>query len=171
MDTFLYICTMEQGVHIVAFTGHREYDGSANEALGEVVDALYRAGARTFRVGMAEGFDLAAAEAVMGLMSQADDVVLEACVPWSGFHQRFSAENRVRYEAVLVRATVVRYVATHYDPTVFHRRNDMLVAGADVVVAWWCGKPSGTGYTVGRAKKCGARVVNLYPDSQLSIAF
>lgn len=55
----------EDRLTTVAFTGHRTYDGQAAAALRTTVGELYARGFRTFLCGMAVGFDLAAAEAVL----------------------------------------------------------------------------------------------------------
>ena len=55
----------EDRLTTVAFTGHRTYDGQAAAALRTTVGELYARGFRTFLCGMAMGFDLAAAEAVL----------------------------------------------------------------------------------------------------------
>ena len=155
--------------HIVAFTGHRNYNGTANRELFEAVAQLYAEGARTFRIGMAEGFDLCAGEAVVELMGEHSDIILEACIPWPTFSNRFNTTDRSRYEAILRRTNIVRYASTEYHKSVFRSRNDMLVDGADYLVAWWDGSPSGTGYTVGRARKNRCHILNLYPDPQLNL--
>ena len=49
----------------VAFTGHRTYCGEAAAALAAAIRGLHAHGFRTFLCGMAVGFDLAAAEAVL----------------------------------------------------------------------------------------------------------
>ena len=49
----------------VAFTGHRTYCGEASAALAAAIRGLHAHGFRTFLCGMAVGFDLAAAEAVL----------------------------------------------------------------------------------------------------------
>ena len=51
----------------VAFTGHRTYCGEASAALAAAIRGLHAHGFRTFLCGMAVGFDLAAAEAVLEL--------------------------------------------------------------------------------------------------------
>lgn len=57
---------MELDFHTTAaFTGHRTYGGEADAALRATVRRLYARGFRTFLCGMAVGFDLAAAEAVL----------------------------------------------------------------------------------------------------------
>ena len=58
-------CMTEDRLTTVAFTGHRTYGGQAATALRATVGELYARGFRTFLCGMAMGFDLAAAEAVL----------------------------------------------------------------------------------------------------------
>ena len=162
---------MNNATHIVAFTGHRTYDGSANDTLMATIRELYFEGAHHFRVGMAEGFDLAAGEAVVSLMQEHHDIILEACIPWPTFNARFSTTDQQRYNNILTQATIIRYSGEAYHPTIFHHRNDMLIEEANIVVAWWNGGSSGTGYTVKRAKKLGLIIKNIHPKNQLSIEF
>ena len=77
---------------IVAFTGHRTYQHSAEEQLRTTILSLYNQGVRTFRVGMAEGFDLAAAEAIIEIMSESRDITLEAYIPWQGFNSHLTSD-------------------------------------------------------------------------------
>ena len=154
---------MKSTLHIAAFSGHRSYDNSVDCRLRSVVADLYAEGVRIFRVGMAEGFDLAAGEAVVALMALHDDVVLEAYVPWPLFSARFGRENKLRYDAIIAKAHVIRYAGFAFQNNIFHQRNDMMVDGAGYLVAWWNGARSGTGYTVGRARRQHAKIINLYP--------
>ena len=155
---------MKTPQHIVAFSGHRSYDGSADDRLRSVVADLYAEGVRIFRVGMAEGFDLAAGEIVVSLMELHDDIVLEAYVPWPLFSARFEMESKQKYDAIIAKAQVIRYAGFAFQNSIFHQRNDMLVDGAGYLVAWWNGSRSGTGYTVGRARRQRTKIVNLYPS-------
>lgn len=156
---------MKTSQHIVAFSGHRSYDGSADDRLRSVVADLYAEGVRIFRVGMAEGFDLAAGEVVLSLMELYDDIVLEAYVPWPLFSARFDRESKLKYDAVIAKAQIIRYAGFAFQNTIFHQRNDMLVDGAGYLVAWWNGSRSGTGYTVSRARRHHAKIINLHPGS------
>lgn len=158
---------MKSTLNIVAFSGHRSYDNSADDRLRSVVADLYDDGVRIFRVGMAEGFDLAAGEVVLSLMDVHDDIVLEAYVPWPLFSARFERKSRVKYDAIIAKAQVIRYAGFAYQNNVFHQRNDMLVDGAGYLVAWWNGSRSGTGYTVGRARRHHAKIINLHPSSSI----
>ena len=156
---------MKTSQHIVAFSGHRSYDGSADDRLRSVVADLYAEGVRIFRVGMAEGFDLAAGEVVLSLMELYDDIVLEAYVPWPLFSARFDRESKLKYDAVIAKAQIIRYAGFAFQNTIFHQRNDMLVDGAGYLVAGWNGSRSGTGYTVGRARRQRSKIINLHPSS------
>jgi uncharacterized phage-like protein YoqJ len=158
---------MKSTLNIVAFSGHRSYDNSADDRLRSVVADLYDDGVRIFRVGMAEGFDLAAGEVVLSLMDVHDDIVLEAYVPWPLFSARFERKSRVKYDAIIAKAQVIRYAGFAYQNNIFHQRNDMLVDGAGYLVAWWNGSRSGTGYTVGRARRHHAKIINLHPCSSI----
>ena len=169
LRTFSYLCHVKREYSIVAFTGHRHYDGSANDNLRQVVAQLYAEGARQFRVGMAEGFDLAAAEAVIEFMDNHDDIELVAHAPWPEFYKLMSSIDQQRYHNILDHCSITRYTAPQYNPTIFRLRNDRLVEDADTVVAWWDGSQSGTGYTVRRARAQHCRIVNLYPDPQQSL--
>lgn len=158
---------MKTTLHIAAFSGHRSYDNSVDDRLRSVVADLYAEGVRTFRVGMAEGFDLAAGGVVVELMELHDDIVLEAYVPWPLFSVRFDRESKTKYDNIIAKAQVIRYAGFAFQNTIFHQRNDMLVDGAGYLVAWWNGSRSGTGYTVGRARRHHAKIINLHPTSSI----
>ena len=103
----------------VAFTGHRTYRGAAADALRRTVGELYARGFRTFLSGMAVGFDLAAAEAVLELRERAPGVRLVAAVPFRGQEMRFSPADRERFRRVLAEADSVEVLAPAY-----HQRVD-----------------------------------------------
>ena len=74
----------EDRLTTVAFTGHRTYGGQAAAALRATVGELYARGFRTFLCGMAMGFDLAAAEAVLACRdSETGSAFSPATVPVS----------------------------------------------------------------------------------------
>jgi uncharacterized phage-like protein YoqJ len=153
--------------YIVSFTGHRNYNNSADDKLRETVTSLYNIGARIFRVGMAEGFDMVAAEIVMELMSENSDITMEAYIPWPEFDKRLNASDAVRFRKILSCCDRRHIASEEYNKGVFHKRNDMLIDGADYIVAWWNGSSSGTGYTVKRARRNHIRIINLYPSAQM----
>ena len=95
----------------VAFTGHRTYRDAAADALRRTVGELYARGFRNFLSGMAVGFDLAAAEAVLELRERAPGVRLVAAVPFRGQEMRFSPADRERFRRVLAEADSVEVLA------------------------------------------------------------
>jgi len=154
----------------VAFTGHRSYDGSAAEQLVRTVRALYGRGYRTFLSGMAPGFDLAAAEAVLDLAEECPGIGVVAVIPFAGHIDRQSEADRRRYRRVLERAADVVTLAGHYTRQAYFCRNDFLVDNASYVVSWYDGDVGcGTGYTVRRARRNRLPVENLYPDPQRTL--
>ena len=156
---------------VAAFTGHRTYKRSGDDRLRATIEQLYDEGVRLFRVGMAEGFDLAAGDILLTIREEHPSLRIEAIVPYPQFAERFNICDRQLYKAIISKADIVRYADEEYHYGVYHKRNDMLVEGADVVVAWWNGRPSGTEYTIGQARRIGCRIINIYFDSQLEIDF
>lgn len=147
----------------VAFTGHRNYDGSADAELQDLLETLYQRGYRRFLSGMAWGFDLAAAEAVIALRQRYSDVELVAVEPYAWFGRLFKGDDLVLYERVKAAADEVVVVGCSGEPTDYIARNDYLVDNASVVVAWWNGAlRGGTAYTMRRAKKARLECHNLF---------
>lgn len=160
----------------VAFTGHRAMRyaaGDSAEALRVRLDAtlreLYARGVRTFYSGMAEGFDLLAARAVLDLRRECADVQLVAAVPFRGHGRLFSAVVQRDYEQILRSANRVEVLAEEYSRESFLRRDDYMVERSATVVAWFDGRAGGTAYTVARARSLGCEVINLYRDGQMEL--
>lgn len=194
----------------VAFSGHRTYCGdvvlrqfvgtdgaafrqavgasdsiTAAEALHLVVEELYRRGFRTFLCGMAVGFDLAAAEAVLALRERvagtsrsigphpprnaetwcAHAPQLIAVVPFSGQERRFSSADRARFDRVSALADHRVVLSPGYHAGCYAVRNNYLVDNASLLVAWYNGSKGGTHYTVRRALRKGLKIRNLCPCS------
>lgn len=148
-----------------AFTGHRTYDGSADEALRRTVRQLHASGVRTFLTGMAVGFDLAAAEAVLACRDTIPDMRLVAVVPFRGQASRFPSPDRERYERILAAADERVVLSEGFYRGCYAVRNDYLVEHASRLVAWYDGSPGGTRYTVRRAERKGRRIIHLHPDA------
>lgn len=154
---------------VVSFTGHRNYNNSANNKLRDTITSLYNIGARIFRVGMAEGFDMTAAEIVIELMSEHNDIALEAYIPWPEFANHFNNSEAQRYDNILKHCSSLYLASDEFNKGVYHKRNDMLVEDANYLVAWWDGSSSGTGYTVKQARKKHLKLINLYPSQQMTL--
>ena len=116
--------------HTAAFTGHRRYDGECDDALRAVVRELYGRGFRVFWSGMALGFDLAAAEAVLALRGELPGLRLCCAVPFPGQADRFPEADRLRYMRILDRADERRSLRV---------MNRVVTCAATSL--WWSGRP------------------------------
>ncbi len=146
----------------VAFTGHRTYPYDATR-LRTVLEELYTAGNRIFLSGMAVGFDLAAAEAVLSLRERHADVVLIAVVPFRGQAERFSEKDRERFYRILAEADKQVLLSERYHAGVYRVRNNFLVDHAATLVTWYDGHKGGTHYTIRRALYRHRRLIHLHP--------
>ena len=149
-----------------AFTGHRRYGGESDDALHAVVRELYGRGIRAFWCGMAMGFDLSAAEAVLALREELPGLQLCCAVPFPGQADRFPEADRIRYGRILDRADEVATLAPRYEPRCYLRRDEFMVERSSVVVAWFDGSRGGTRYTWDYARRCKAERINLWRDGQ-----
>lgn len=150
----------------VAFTGHRTYRAEAGALLRETIEGLYACGMRTFLSGMAVGFDLAAAEAVVACRADCPELRLVAVVPFAGQQNRFGPTDRSRYERLLAGADDAVVLSELYYRGCYAVRNDYLTDHASVLVAWYDGSRGGTQYTVRRALAMGREVRNLHPSAR-----
>lgn len=152
----------------IAFTGHRQerITTDRNTLFAELystVIELYTNGYNTYLTGMAQGFDLLAAEAVWQYRNDNHaDIRLIAVIPFHTQFARFSPEDKHRYFRIAQIAECV-ILAENYYTGCFHRRNDYLTDNASVVVAYYDGIPQGgTHYTVQRAIRKLLTVINLF---------
>lgn len=146
----------------VCFTGHRNYDGRADEALRNAIRRHYAAGRRIFITGMAAGFDLSAGESLVALRGELPGVQLHCAVPFAGHERSFRGDLRARYMRLLEAADDVVVLSPRHDSRVYHRRNDYMVEHSAAVIAWFDGSAGGTEYTLHRALQAGLSVENLW---------
>lgn len=152
-----------------AFTGHRSYRHEADEALRRTVAALRSEGVCRFLSGMAVGFDLAAAEAVLACRASDPAIRLIAAIPFRGQERRFPPDERRRFERIVAEADETYCLSESYHPACYHVRNDFLVARAATLVTWYDGTAGGTRYTVERARSCGRRLIHLHPATPAAV--
>ena len=145
----------------VAFSGHRTYQGEANEELRGVVARLYDEGYRRFLCGMAWGFDLAAGEAVVELKRTHSDVELIAALPYRNFSKLFHADDAEQYKRVADAADAIVVVSESEGKEAYRLRNDYLVDNASALVAYCEGVQGGTRYTMARARREGLTVFDI----------
>ena len=159
----------------VAFTGHRKeriLQGFGNdprilaqirEAVAGMVIELYGQGYKEYYTGMASGFDMTAAEAVLQVRERYEGIKLIAAVPFRKQPLWFEAEDRLLYARLLERMDRVVMVSENYHKGCYLRRDEYMVRKADTVIAYWDLVPKGgTFYTVSKALESGKPVINLY---------
>ncbi|MGI5906839.1 MAG: SLOG family protein, partial [Candidatus Pararuminococcus gallinarum] len=73
--------------------------------------------------------------------------------PYEGFESRWSEDWKVRYNAVMEQADLVRYVCKGYSRACFQIRNEWMVDRAARVIAVYNGEPGGTRNTIEYANK------------------
>ena len=161
------------------FTGHRPREVMAFEPLDARCERLTEAFDREvqrlvqqqrvdmFLCGMADGFDLFAAQRLLWLRRMdriPQGVCLIAVLPYPG-HIRSMPRKRwtEAYQEVLLYAQDALVVSAEYGPEAYKKRNAYMVEHARYVLAFWNHSPrSGTGQTVRMAEKSGRTIVNLY---------
>lgn len=163
----------------VAFSGHRTFKNispdndlfagpgdrtpaAVSQRVRETVMALHGEGYRHFLCGMAEGFDLLAAEAVIELKRDLPELRLVAVIPFPGQAAGFDIRTRERYDGIVACCDDTVTICHSYGTDCFHRRNDHLIDHSDVLVCYFNGSKGGTAYTVRRALKARLRVINLW---------
>ncbi len=152
--------------HRCCFTGHREQKlrRPAKRIIEDLEKEIRKAiaeGYTTFITGMAYGVDIWAGEIVIALKKEHPEIRLIAAVPFPGFEDRWSAEWKRRYQELLHKADLVRYICDKYSASAYQRRNEWMVDRSTRVIAVFNGEPSGTKNTIDYANKVGVPVVVL----------
>ena len=147
------------------FTGHRQLAPATLSLLTAHLDAalsaLYQSGCRHFYAGGALGFDTLAAERVLAMKKTYADIRLHLLLPCRGQSLGWEAADIARYEAILAGCDTYQYISEHYYAGAMAKRNQALIAHADVCIAFLQREKSGAGQTVRAAQAAGIPVINL----------
>lgn len=151
----------------VAFTGHRFIPYGKlpmlKAALKNVIIELYTKGYNNYYCGMAIGFDLLSAEAVLSLKAEYKGLRLIAVVPYRNQDERFSFTDKKRYRSILNKADETIILREDYCQGCLLRRNDYMLAYSNQVIAYFDGEnKGGTFYTCRNAQAEGMPVINLF---------
>lgn len=157
------------------FTGHRPEklpDGGADGSvlvsavksmlLSEINEAVC-CGYNRFLTGMARGVDLWAGAMVADLIGDGVPVSLSAVFPYKGCENRYSEQDSVLSQKILSAADDVVYVSRGYYKGCMAERNRYLVEHSSRLIAVVTDYSSGTGQTIGFARKAGLelRIINI----------
>lgn len=171
---------MDTGI-TVAFTGHRPKDlppsystsdlyksESWRSVINTVKEQLKSLKATTAISGMAQGFDTAAALAVLSLRDEEHyPISLHLEIPCPGQESLWPQPDQLLYHSILSKADTVHYIVPpgHVFPGkyIFLLRNKKMVDQADTVIALWTGKETGGTYqTINYAKREHKPIINIW---------
>ena len=160
----------QKRMHRVCFTGHRPEKLKQSESV--IVKALETAikeaiadGKNVFISGMARGVDIWAAEIVLRLRNEGQNVKLICASPYDGFERGWSAEWQRRYNVILAAADLVRFICPGYSRACFQIRNEWMVDHSSLVIAVFNGQPSGTKNTIDYAKRKSVPCWNILSET------
>lgn len=142
---------------ILAGTGHREgkYDSQFEQRLEK---AFLDSKPAAYIQGLASGFDLVSASIAIDL-----GIPVVSAKPWTTHTPRVSDRSLYEYVVKYSEETFVVTESDHYPgPWVYQVRNVWMVDEANLIVAYWNGKPGGTANCIKYANKQDKKVRNIY---------
>ena len=152
----------EKRKYRVCFTGHRPEKLTRHEC--QVIRGLEAAikkaiadGYKVFISGMAPGVDIWAAEIVLQLRDKGADIKLICAIPFEGFEKRWP-EWEGRYNAIMEKADLVRFICKGNIRGVHQIRNVWMVDHSARVIAVFNGEKSGTKNTIDYANRVGVEI-------------
>ena len=155
-----------------SFSGHRkeefDFDKSIKGdmfkrflkvAIKEAIDK----GCDTFYCGMAQGFDIIAAEALISIKERDNlsNIRLISVMPYKNQHKKWGASWRKRHEFVLENSNEVIVLEEKYFTGCYHQRNRYLVDNAQMLICYYNGSAGGTKHTVEYAEQKGLEIINV----------
>ena len=148
----------EKRLHRACFTGHRPEKLIKTESviLAELEKLIRQAvfdGINVFITGMSRGVDIWAAEIVLQLRSENNNIRLICACPYKGFENKWKTEWQKRYNYILQSADIVRFICPKYSKNCFQIRNEWMVNHSDRVIAVFNGQNGGTKNTINYARK------------------
>ena len=148
------------------FTGHREIPQSDLNALRDDLDFEIEKhyilhGVTTFISGGAVGFDMLAAETVIGAKQRHPDIKLVFVLPCDGHNKSWKASDSAKLRVLMLHADQTLCLADHYYRGCMHQRNKFMLEHSAYCISY-CRKDSGgTFYTLSLARKTNKTVTEL----------
>lgn len=144
-------------------------------SIKSAVERAVSTGFTTFLCGMARGFDLLCAEAVLDVKEKSGaPLSLQAAIPFLSQADRWPAPDKARYDRLLSACSVVLlppqgggayYRGCYYD------RNRLMVQRSSLLICYHDGAPGGTAYTLRLARKEGLPIWNLAAEAPRQLRF
>jgi len=127
----------------------------------DTVHELAERGDHTFLSGMAEGFDLMAARAVLLAKNQYPSLELICVIPFPQQSRFFADYWKREFDSIKKDSDYQIIISDQYGRWIYHRRNDFLFANCSVMVCYYDGQRGGTHYTLETACKHNREIINL----------
>ena len=143
-----------------AFTGHRAVGDDLDRwLLADCIEGFIEKGYDTFLCGMAMGFDLIAAQTVLSVKEQFENVKLIACVPCPGQEKFFPDNEKEKYSDILSKCDDVITVSSHYYKGCMHTRDRFMVDNSSALIAYERTATGGTHYTTTYARSLNKKIL------------
>ena len=132
------------------------------------IHEAYLNGYRTFLTGMARGFDILAAYAVIKYRERfnvTEKISLVGVSPYSEEIDRLNGQDLYNYNLVKHHCDEMIYLNREYVPWCYHQRNRFMVDNSSLLICSCLDENSGTGSTIRYARKKGLTVDNINPNN------
>ena len=147
------------------FTGHRKIPldqlESVTQRLRDAVIASIKDGYQYFGAGGALGFDTLAAQTVLNLKKDYQQIKLILVLPCKTQTRGWKQEDIEEYNRILKAADKVVYTSQDYYNGCMHKRNRHLVDNSSLCICYLTEQTGGTAYTINYARNKGCMIVNL----------
>lgn len=122
--------------------------------------------------GMALGFDIILAEAVLELKEQGANIILEAAVPCREQDKLWRKEDKEKYQYILSKCDIVTILQQEYTIDCLNKRNQYMVDNSDIVLAYWNGKQNGGTYNcIKYAESKHKKIINIYKEEKNMLTY
>ena len=160
------------------FSGHRSvhYDMDFSH-MGSVMQAVLKKalhsaiddGYRVFYGGLAQGFDIIAAEMVVKEKRARGDGALRlvSVAPFRGQEMKWGRRWRARHDQVLKASDEIIVLNDSFVRGCYHERNRFLVDNAQLLIGFYSGRSGGTMHTFEYAREKGIGIVNIWDEVQM----
>ncbi len=129
--------------------------------LKTTISALIDDDCTAFYTGMAMGFDIIAAEAVLEFKKHNSEIKLIAAVPFNEQEENFPINWKKRYRNVINACDEIVVLSDNYYSGCYQNRNKYMVDNSDYIVTWYDGLSGGTRSTLTYAQKKNHYIINI----------
>lgn len=151
--------------YTACFTGHRQLDEGQlpvlRMRLDKVLAKLYGMGYRRFICGGALGFDMLAAEQVIGMKARMGDVQLVLAIPCAAQSRPWPVSEGQRYERIIYGADETHVLSRVYYKGCMAVRNRFMVDRSSYVICYLTDAKGGTASTAAYAFKENLPLLNI----------